>query len=461
MIWESKTLEKALGIKVASGIQAEKIQFNSLDVNENDVFVALPGRRDGHDFVIDAIERGARCAIVSKNIPEIDSNRLIIVEDTMVALNNLAEYKRRNSKAKFIAVTGSVGKTSTREVIKTMLSEYGNTYASSKSFNNFLGVPLTIASMPDDAEYAIIELGMNATGELSILTNMVTPDIAIITTVSEGHMEFFKSVEDIADAKCEIFEGVDINSGIAIISRDMSTYERCIENIDRAGIRNIQTFGKGIDANAQFLSYEILDDHSVRLKFNIDTEECEIVMHNISIHLASNFAAGFAVVKALGLDIEDAANAIRSFQPLMGRGRFVEIKNDDMNLEIICDYYNSNPQSLKASLNYLQQFVSDNKAAVLGDMRELGEENQIKLHKSIVPFIIDSGVSKLFLVGNVMKQIKDEIPPEIEVKCYDDVNEMISSNKENFQDGDLVLIKGSRGIKLETLAKSLGVKNVL
>ena len=460
MIWDSKSLEKALGVKVAANIEAGQVKFNSRDVNEDDIFIALPGNRDGHEFVDDALSRGARCAIVSNDIPNLDKNKLIKVDDTMLALNHLAEYKRRTSKAKFIAVTGTVGKTTTREIIKTMLSEYGKTYSSVKSFNNYLGVPLTLASMPNDTEYAVIELGMNAAGEISNLTNMVTPDIAVITTVSEGHIEFFDSIEAIADAKCEIFEGVDINTGIAIINRDISTYERCIQNIDRAGLRNVQTFGKRVDANVRFLSYELLEDHSVRLNFDVNSEECEIFMPNISMHLASNFAAGFSVVKSLGLDIEKAANAIRSFQPLMGRGKFIEVKYENKNLGIICDYYNSNPQSLKASLQYLQQFVSNKKVAVLGDMGELGDI-QDNMHMSMVPSIIEAGVSKLFLVGNVISQIKDSFSGNVEVKLYKNVDELIADNSSNFEDGELLLIKGSRSIKLENFAKSLGVKNVL
>ncbi len=460
MIWNSKSLEKALRVEVIAGINAGQVKFNSIDVDKDDIFIALSGKRDGHEFVNDALSKGARCAIVSKDIADVDQNKLIRVDDTMLALNNLAEYKRRNSRAKFIAVTGTVGKTSTREVIKTMLLPYGKTYSSVKSFNNYLGVPLTLASMPDDTEYAVIELGMNAAGEISNLANIVTPDIAVITTVSEGHIEFFDSIEDIADAKCEIFEGVDINTGIAIINRDISTYERCIQNIDRAGLRNVQTFGKRVDANTRFLSYELLEDYSVRLNFDVNTEECEIIMPNISMHLASNFAAGFSVVKALGLDIEKAASAIRSFQPLMGRGRFIEIKHDNKNLGIICDYYNSNPQSLEASLKYLQQFVSGKKVAVLGDMGELGDM-QNEMHMSVVPSIIEAGISKLFLVGSVISQIKDSFSNDIEIKLYKNVDEMIVDNSANFEDGDLLLIKGSRSVKLENLAKSLGVKNVL
>lgn len=460
MIWNTKSLEKALGTKVTEGLSAGQVKFNSLDIDKDDIFIALPGRRDGHEFVQDALSRGASCAIVSKDIEDVDQNKLIKVDDTLLALNHLAEYKRRVSKAKFIAVTGSVGKTSTREVIKTMLIAYGNTHSSAKSFNNFLGVPLTLASMPDETEYAVIEIGMNAAGEIRNLTNIVMPDIAIITAISEGHIEFFGSLEAIADAKCEIFEGVDVNTGIAIINRDMSMYERCIKNIDKVGIRNLQTFGKRVDANVRFLSYELLDDHFIRLNFGMGSEECEIIMPNIPLHLASNFAVGFSVIQALGLDTEKAANSIRSYQPLMGRGKFVEVKYDNKDLGIICDYYNSNPQSLKASLEYLQQFVSEKKVAVLGDMGELGDK-QADMHMAIVPSIIAAGVSKLYLVGGLMSQIKDQFPNDIEVKTYQDINAMLADDNIYFEDGQILLIKGSRSVKLENLAKSLGVKDVL
>ena len=460
MIWDSISLKKALRVEVTTGIKACQVKFNSLDVDKDDIFIALPGNRDSHKFVEDALSRGASCAIVASDIKNVNSKKLIKVDNTICALNDLAEYKRKNSKAKFIAITGSVGKTSTREVIKTMLKPYGNTYSSVKSFNNHLGVPLTLASMPDAIEYAIVEIGMSSAGEISKLTNIVTPDIAVVTTISEGHMEFFDSVEAIADAKCEIFEGLDSNTGVAIINKDILTYDACIQNINKVGIKNLCTFSKKQNATVRFLSYELLEDNSVRLNFDIDSEECEIVMPNISMHLASNFSAGFSVVKALGLDIEKAVNAIRSFQPLMGRGRFVETKHNNKNLGIICDYYNSNPQSLKASLKYLQQFVSRKKTAVLGDMHELGEM-QLDIHRSMVPLIIESGVSRLFLVGDIMREIKDSFPDNIAIQTYKNVDKMIEDESIGFEDEEIILIKGSRGMKLENFVKILGVKNVL
>lgn len=461
MIWTTKQIETALSVKVSSSEGYGKVQFNSQNIEAGDLFIALAGQRDGHEFVADALKRGASAAIVSKNIESVAEDKLIKVEDTLEALLLLSEYKRRISKAKIIAVTGSVGKTSTKEAIKIMLKSYGNVHASYGTFNNSLGVPLTLASMPDDTDYAVIEMGMNAKGELSALSNQVIPDIAVITTISEGHLEFFNSLEEIADAKCEIFEGLDINHGIAIINRDIDVYSQCVQNIDVVRLQNIQSFGKHEDARVRFVSHEILDNQSTRLLYEIEDESIELIMnHVVPIHLAENFAAAFAIIHALHLELEPAATAISSFQAVLGRGRLVSLDKDGKSYQIICDYYNSNPQSLQASLEHFAQFSDKSKIAVLGDMGELGA-SQLALHQRMVPYIKDSGISKLFLVGNLMQQIKAEMPENMLVQCYPDVDTLINDFDQYIQGGEIILIKGSRSLKLEKLAKHLGVKNVL
>lgn len=460
MIWNTKSLTEALGVQVQDHLSAASVKFNSLDIKQDDIFIALPGARDGHDFVVDALARGAKCAIVSQEVRNVDSDKLIYVHNTLDALNNLALYKKQHSKAIFIAVTGSSGKTSTKEVIKTMLMSYGKTYASTKNFNNYLGVSLTLASMPDDIEYAIIEIGMNSAGQIKTLTKMLAPDIAIITTISNSHREFFESDDAIVNAKCEIFEGINTNTGIAIINSDMSSYHKCLQHLNRIGIKNIMTFGSEVNTTVRFKSYTILKNLSVQLHFCIKEEEYQIVMSNIPIHLASNFSIGFSVIKALGLKMRDAVYAIKLYQPLMGRGKLVHITYNNNYLDIICDYYNSNPQSLEASLQYLQQFICKKKVAILGDMSELGHM-KYHIHMSIVPQIIASGVYKILLVGDIMKNLQNSFPHHILVKHYQHVDEMIEENHLNFKDGEIILIKGSRNIKLDRLAQSLGVKNVL
>ena len=460
MIWTTKELGRALSLNIVGNREFGKVQFNSKDVEQGDIFIALKGVRDGHEFVLDALDRGALVAIVSKEISNIDPAKLIIVDDTYEALMDLAEFKRRNSKAKFIAITGSVGKTSTKEATKIMLSAYGKTHASHGTFNNYLGVPLCLASMPNDTEYAVIEMGMSAKGELSELSKLAIPDVALITAVSEGHIGSFNSVEEIADAKCEIFEGMDINDGIAIVNRDITTYERCIQNIDRAGMQNVQTFGKRVDAGVRFVSSEILENDTLRLSYTVDGEELELVIPLIPVHLAGNFAAAFAVVKALKLDPEAAASAISSFIPVVGRGGLLTVKKSGKEYRIICDYYNANPQSMNAALEYLNLFDNENKVAVLGDMGGLGKFEH-ELHMNIVPYIKDSGVKKLFLVGERMKHLKNEFGKEIQVFCFDDAQSLCREIDKYIVGGELILIKGSRSMEMERVATKLGVKNAL
>ncbi len=460
MVWTDKQISKALLVKVRLGLKCKKVQFNSKEVEKNDLFIALSGKRDGHEFVMDAIQRGAAATIVSCYVKGVDKNKLIIVDDTLEALKRLAQYKRHKSKAKFIAITGSVGKTSSKEALKLMLSSYGKTFANYGTFNNFLGVSVTLASLPDDIEYAIIEMGMNAPGELNKLSNQVIPDIAVITTISEGHLEFFDSIEKIADAKCEVFEGLNINNGIAIINCDICTYERCIQNIDTAYLQNIKTFGINESADVRFVSHELLDNQLVRLQYKVQGEKIEIVMPMIPVHLAENLAAAFAVIKALRLNLDKAINAISSFEGLMGRGKIVKSNSNGKEYKIICDYYNSSPQSLKASLEFLAKLDNPNKIVILGDMGELGKK-QIEFHKQMVPYIKASGVTKLFLAGNLMKNLKGEFSGEIEIHHYLSAEQLLDEIDDFTQGGELILVKGSRSMGLEIVAKHFGIKNVL
>lgn len=461
MIWKPKQIEQALSVKLNITENFGKVHFNSKDVNKGDIFIALDiGNRDGHEFVIDAINRGAALAIVNKDIEGVVKSRLVKVTDTFQALSLLAGYKRINSKATFIGITGTVGKTSTKEALGIMLSAYGKVFVGRGNFNNYIGLPINLASMPDDIDYAVIEMGMSAIGELRALTKLVTPDIAIITSISEGHLAFFKSVNEINDAKCEIFQGLKINSGVAIINFDIETYQRCLDNIDIMGIHNIQTFGKKQGADIRFISYEVINNDMVHLKYLIINEKIEIIMPLIPEHLASNFAACFAAIKVLGLDIGSATEIITTLKPRDGRGTIVSVTKNNKQHTLICDYYNSNPESLRAALRYLRQFDYNKKIAILGDMRELGV-NEGNIHKSILPYIVESGVSRVLLVGSLINILKSELPPEIEAICYDNVDELIQNIDKVLYSQELILIKGSRGVSLEKVAQYLGVENAL
>jgi UDP-N-acetylmuramoyl-tripeptide--D-alanyl-D-alanine ligase len=459
MVWTTQSLSEALSINIDGDKKFGKLQFNSINVEPGDLFIALRGNRDGHEFVQEALDKRASAAIVSEknadSILNFDKEKLILVEDTYQALTDLAIYKRKNSKAKFIAVTGSVGKTTTKEALKIMLSAHGKTHASYASFNNYLGVRLSLASISEDVDYVVMETGMNSKGELSNISRLIAPDIAIITTISEAHIGFFDSVKEIARAKCEIFEYLDSDGGVAIINRDMEMYEFCAESIHSMGIDHIKTFGQHVDSGTRVVSCKLLADNQLQLKYNINNNETEVIMNSIPPHFAENFAASFAVIDFLKLDSNPSAMAIRSFTPGVGRGELVSAQSKQKEYNIICDYYNSSPQSLKASLEYLSEFENKNKVAILGDMAELGKF-QLDLHKSIVPYIKKSGIKKLFLVGSIIPRIKEEFGNDIQILCYLDTDMLINEIDRYLSGGELILIKGSRSMKLEIIAKYLG-----
>ncbi|XVN42606.1 MAG: UDP-N-acetylmuramoyl-tripeptide--D-alanyl-D-alanine ligase [Candidatus Rickettsia vulgarisii] len=452
MIWSTEDLKLALKIDINSNICGEQVQFNSTSVEKGDLFIALKGNKDGHDYSKDALNRGASAVIISHKIEGIEADKAILVPDTLVALKQMAEYKRTKSKAIFIGVTGSSGKTSTKEALKIILSSFGKTFASRENFNNNLGVPINLASQPDDIEYAVFEMGMNASGEIRELTKMVKPDISIITTISAAHLEFFKSVSDIADAKCEIFESMP-KAGTAIINIDNQYYPRVLQNIKKSSINNIITFGKSKDADSQLALYEQTGDEA-HLKYSLQGNILYITIPFIPEHNAINYAAALAVASVLKLDIKQVD--LSKISLTEGRGKIVGAEYNGLNFRIICDYYNANPESLKASLSCLKQLSAKKKVAIIGDMLELGVDSP-ELHKSLVPSIIESGASKVFLVGNNVKHIYELLPNEIEKKHFINVDLLIEELGELLGSDELILIKGSRGIKLNKIIQKFKV----
>ncbi|MGX6960394.1 MAG: UDP-N-acetylmuramoyl-tripeptide--D-alanyl-D-alanine ligase [Rickettsia endosymbiont of Pentastiridius leporinus] len=444
MIWNSETLSKALGITIASSITANEIQFNSNDVKKGDLFIALKGNRDGHDYVHDAINKGAAAAIVSKQIDISDKEKTILVNDCFEALEKLALYKRKNSKAKFIAITGSVGKTSTKEALKTLLQHNSKIFAGRGNFNNHLGLLINLASMRDDTEFAIFELGMNHKGEIRELTKILKPNIAMITNISEAHLEFFNSLEEIAEAKCEIFESFSKND-IAVINADTNCYDKILSILKNLSVNNIYKFGKSPETSAQLILYENLEDQ-VHLKYDVGDKIIDINLPFIPKHFAENYAAVLLILSLLNKDLNKAAHHLADVTPTKGRGEIINIKN----CRIICDYYNASPASMKAALEYLKQLPAVNKTAIIGEMLELGQNSE-RLHTELIPYILNSSCSKVFLIGTHTKYIYDLLPSSIIKMYFENVYELITETKDLFENKELVLIKGSRGIKLNKI----------
>ncbi len=444
MIWNSKTLSAALGITISNSINCNEVQFNSKDVKKGDLFIALQGNRDGHDYALDAIDKGAAAIIVSKKVEINDKDKIILVDDCFEALQKMALYKRENSKAKFIAITGSVGKTSTKEALKILLQHDSLVFASRGNFNNKLGMLINLASMADDTEYTIFELGMNHKGEIRELVQILKPNIAMITNISEAHLEFFNSLEEIAEAKCEIFENFSKND-IAVINANTNCYSKILSILKNLSIDRVYNFGISHNTPAQLVLYESLGEQ-VHLKYKINNKSLEITVPFIPRHFAENYTGVLLIIDILGKDIEIAANHLADIAPTKGRGEIINIQN----CRVICDYYNASPQSMKAALEYLKQVPAENKTAIIGDMLELGESSK-PLHEELVPYILDAGCSKVYLVGVNTKYIYDLLPPKIAKKYFENVDELITHITDLFEINELILIKGSRGVKLDKI----------
>ncbi|AFC75092.1 UDP-N-acetylmuramoyl-tripeptide--D-alanyl-D-alanine ligase [Rickettsia parkeri] len=444
MIWNSKTLSAVLGITISNSISCNEVQFNSKDVKKGNLFIALQGNRDGHDYVLDAIDKGAAAVIISKRVEINDKDKIILVDDCFEALQKMALYKRENSKAKFIAITGSVGKTSTKEALKVLLQHDFLVFASRGNFNNKLGMLINLASMADDTEYAIFELGMNHKGEIRELVQILKPNIAMITNISEAHLEFFNSLEEIAEAKCEIFANFSKND-IAVINADTNCYNKILSILTNLSITDIHSFGRSAKTSAELILYENLGEQ-VYLKYKINKKVLDVTIPFIPRHFTENYTGVLLIIDILGKDIEIAANHLANISPTKGRGEIINIQN----CRVICDYYNASPQSMKAALEYLKQVPAENKTAIIGDMLELGE-NSKRLHEKLVQYILDAACSKVYLVGVNTKYINDLLPSKIAKKYFKNVDELITHITDLFEGNELILIKGSRGVKLDKI----------
>ncbi|MES2215309.1 MAG: UDP-N-acetylmuramoyl-tripeptide--D-alanyl-D-alanine ligase [Pseudomonadota bacterium] len=458
IIWTSRSLSEALQVEVPHDIQTSILQFNSKDVNEGDLFIALMGQSDGHLYAKDALLRGAAAIIIDHEVDDIDKSKVIMVKDTEAALLDLAKYKRNHSKAKFIAVTGSAGKTSTKDAIYKILQKFGQSFASRGTFNNHLGVPLNLASIPDDTEYAILEIGMNNPGEITPLSILTKPDIAIITNVLPVHLGQFSSLRDIADAKCEIFAGMEQGGveqgGIVLLNKGNEFYEYCASE---AGSHNIYSFGAAEGADARLASYSF-DGTESHLEFLVLGKKVEASTKLAGKHMAENLAAGLMVAEIWKLDLDKAAIAISELSPLKGRGEILHIKISGHNCDIIYDCYNANPSSVQSALMHMKDVNHENKIVILGDMLELGTD-AAEYHKALAPFVIASGARTLYTVGDLMHNLHRDLKNTIKCKHFTNSEDLQQSFPELVNQDSLILFKASKSMKLSNVVEDLSLKD--
>ncbi len=440
----------------STGVPVNGVSIDSRTLKHGDLFFAIKGERmDGHRFVAAAFDKGAAAVVVEQGFePASSSAPLFYVPDTLEALNALARQSRKRSKASIIAVTGSVGKTGTKEMLRTMLSASGLTHASEKSYNNLWGVPLSIARMPRDAAFGVFEIGMNHAGEITPLTHLVRPNIAIVTWVAPVHIEFFKSVAEIADAKAEIFEGF-AQGGIAILPADNEHFARLAAHA-RAKDARVVTFGEKPDADARLLGYEAVEEGSV-VTADILGTRLTFLIRARGRHLASNAIAALAAAKLAGARVETAAECLARFEVPEGRGRSSAFDTSEGPVLTIDESYNANPASMRAALEVLgttSRTKFARRVAVLGDMLELGHDGP-QFHAELASAVDSNDIDLVFCAGPLMARLYEGLPQHKRGGWAQKSEDLRAVLLDRVQGGDAVMIKGSLGSRMGHLAEAL------
>nr|WP_245884296.1 UDP-N-acetylmuramoylalanyl-D-glutamyl-2,6-diaminopimelate--D-alanyl-D-alanine ligase [Hartmannibacter diazotrophicus] len=459
-LWTASDFVAALKGRVEGDIpeRIEGISIDSRSGAPGEAFFAIKGDRfDGHDFAVSALQNGAAVAVVSEarraDLPA-DLGPLVVVDDVLAALTRLAAAARARSRAKIIAVTGSVGKTSTKEALRRTLSETGTVHASLASFNNHWGVPLSLARLPADDDFGIFEIGMNHAGEITPLTKLVRPHVAIVTTVSGVHLEHFNSIEDIADAKAEIFEGLE-PGGVAVLNADNPFFGRLVEKARSHGAR-VVSFGSAQGADARRLKQSLAPAFST-VTANILGETMTYKIGAPGQHLVENSLAVMATVALVNGDLWRASTAMQDLQQPKGRGRRHVLKVKGGEATLIDESYNANPESMRAALRILGLAApgeNGRRIAVLGDMLELGPE-AAKFHRWLATVIANNDVNVVHTAGPLMANLHEALGTNVRGMHGETSAALRQPLIDDLRPGDVVMIKGSLGSRMAPLVDAL------
>ena len=458
-LWSLAEAASAMGA-APRGPEALPIRGVSIDtrtLSPGDLFFAIKGEnRDGHDFVDAAIEKGATAVVsIAKSFAMPQSHRLLVVEDPFEALRRLGRAARGRATARFVAVTGSVGKTGTKEALRHALSAQGSTHAAVSSYNNHWGVPLTLARMPKDAVFAVNEIGMNSPGEIRPLTGMVRPHAALITTVEPVHLEFFPSVEAIADAKAEIFDGVE-PGGTAIVNLDNPHAARLIAHAAASRAGRVITFGAAEGAALRLLSLtEDEEGSDAGIAIFGERVHCRIGMPGR--HIAMNMLGVLAAVHAIGADIAKAAESLATLAPPQGRGARLALHLPRGEATLIDESYNANPASMRAMLTNLARIApgkGGRRVAVLGDMRELGPLSP-RFHAELAAPVAEAGIDVVHACGPLMRHLYEAIPQAHRGHYAESSAELEPLIVAAPEAGDVIAVKGSLGSRMGRIVQAL------
>ncbi|WP_317993488.1 UDP-N-acetylmuramoylalanyl-D-glutamyl-2,6-diaminopimelate--D-alanyl-D-alanine ligase [Bartonella gliris] len=453
VLWDKQALIAALDGFVIGCLPEtfSGISIDSRTLIEGDIFFCIKGHHlDGHDFAAQAYARGAGVLIVAENrladMKKI-SAPLIVVPDVLQALEKLAQAARKRSKAKIIAITGSVGKTTTKEALKQVLATVGKVHANLASLNNCWGVPLTLARMPAECEYGIFEIGMNHKDEIRPLVKLVCPHVVLVTHISAGHMGFFKNLEGIADAKAEIFEGLD-EKGIAILNADNDFFSYLAQKAKQFGVKKILSFGEAENSDYQGRDIRLLTDSSSMI-VRILGQDRVITIGAPGRHIVQNSLGVLAVCDVIGVDFACVSLSLSRFSLQKGRGvRYQLSLPSGGEFHLIDESYNANPASMCAALDLLATGPvggCGRRIAVLGDMLELGAYSE-KLHRDLVKPICLSGANPVFLFGEAMQFLATDLSSSVKVHYAENIEKILPLLFAEISNGDLLMVKSSRGL---------------
>src|SRR3954453_8154675 len=459
-LWTSSDMATAMRAVVngALPIAITGLSIDSRTISAGEAYFAIKGDiHDGHDFVAAALQAGAALAVVESAQRQrfAADAPLLVVDDVLAGLVDLARASRARLGARIIAVTGSVGKTSTKEALRCVLSAQGETHASAASFNNHWGVPLSLARCPASVRFAIFEIGMNHSGEIEPLVKMVRPHVAIITTVEPVHLEFFSGIEAIADAKAEIFEGLEPD-GAVVLNRDNAQFSRLQRRAKQLGISRIVSFGADQKADARLIDLSL---HAACSAVHAD-----IFGHDLTYklgmpgrHMAMNSLAVLAAASLAGADLALAGLALSQAQPAAGRGlrHVLEVGHGEATL--IDESYNANPASMAAALNVLGAAPvgpHGRRIAVLGDMLELGPGGP-QLHRGLIEAVRANHIDLVYCCGPLMRNLWDALSTGKRGGYAGNSQALESLATGAIRAGDAVMVKGSLGSKMKMIVSAL------
>lgn len=450
-LWTSAEIEAATGGKLSGeAFAATGVSIDTRTLERGDLFVALGGVRDGHEFVDQARGKGAAGALASQPV----SGPAVMVEDTLKGLERLGEAARdRAPAAKRGAVTGSVGKTSVTQAIMAGLMLAGRAHSSVKSYNNHIGVPLTLARMPRDTERAVFEIGMNHADEIAPLTRMVRPHAAVVTTVGPVHTENFPDGETgVAKAKAEVFEGLQ-KGGVAVLNADNRWFDLLKAEAEAAGAQ-VRTFGRAEGCDARLIDFQGAGDHAV-VQARFHGKGLDFPILQTGMHWGLNSMAVLLMLEALDVDLGDSLAALGSFEPLEGRGAEKTVQLAGGAFTLIDESYNANPVSMASAIATLgARKTAGRKVVALTDMLELGPQAPGH-HAALAEPLADAGVDLVFVAGPLMKSLWDVLPPTRRGGYADQAADLAADVARAAEPGDVVMVKGSNGSKAGLIAQAL------